>query len=429
MKEIKPKYINRLIMESVNSNASVIDRPALVGITRATTKLIYQDLVAVQPTSKPVAALYGVKYLNPNAELSFITGATYSGQIGTEDRVSMVDIDMTNKDTLTKGGYFKFNDVVFKVLVDTPFAGTTETEIFDVITEANAVSAIRMVPDAAETSKFESRDTEIADAGFVVRKWQCDVKSRKFKTELTVELAQDMESQGFNAPDMIEDLLATQMAEEINKDVLQSLITVSSRFKVNGVSPKGVLDLSSVGSAVEQGRDLYRYVCEMNAKIQRETSYSATYTVASSRVAAVLAASGWLEVKEDQPENAYGVLKNGLVLYCDNNSPVEYVVVGVKADFGENEMIGSLFYSPYTEGIKDTADPVDHMGAYKVINDPDSLQPRVALLMRYALSVNPYTMGLSDDKAKIIDSTNLDNFAGQSKMSVLLGVKLPKLEN
>jgi hypothetical protein len=44
---------------------------------------------------------------------------------------------------------------------------------------------------------------------------------------------------------MLEDILATQMAEEVNKDVLQSLVTVSSRFKVNGVSDKGVLDLST----------------------------------------------------------------------------------------------------------------------------------------------------------------------------------------
>lgn len=419
--------IRDLLNESTTTQSSSIGRPNLVAITRATTKLIYQDLVATQFTNQPEAALYGIKYLNPNDELSFVTGATYSGEIGVSERSTMPTITMVNLGSFNKGDYFKYEDVVFKCLIDDPFAGTAETTVFEVISEANAASAIRLVPDAANVQKFETGDVEIADAGFIINKWIARVKSRKFKTSLTVELAQDLESNGFNAPNMLEDVLATQMAEEINKDILQSLITVSSRFKVAGVSPKGVLDLSQQGSSVEQGRELYRYVCEMNAYIQRLTSYSATYVVASSRVAGVLAASGWLEIKDDQPENCYGVLKNGLVVYCDNNSPLEYVVVGVKASFGDEELVGSLFYAPYSEGIDPYSDPTDHVGAYKVINDPNDLQPKLMLLTRYALCVNPYTTGMNDQDARIVDSTNLDNFAGQSKMSVLLGVKLPKL--
>lgn len=420
--------IDNLLHESTLTNSNSVGRPSLVALTRATTKLIYQDLVATQHTKMPVAALYGVKYLNPNKELSFITGATYSGEIGKTERASIPEITMASVPTFVKGDFFKYNDVVFKCLVDDPFAGTTETDVFDVITEGNASSTIRMVPDAAETSKFESGDVDIADAGFIINKWQANVKSRKFSTDITVELAQDMEANGFDTPNMLEDILATQMAEEINKDVLQSLVTVSSRFKVAGVSPKGVLDLSTAKSAVEQGRDLYRYVCEMNAYIQRMTSYSATYAVGSSRVVAALAASGWLEIQDDMPENAYGVLKNGLVVYCDNNSPVEYIIAGVKANYGDSEMVGSLFYAPYSEGIDEYSDVTDHIGAYKIINDPESLQPKLMLLMRYALCVNPYTMGISDQKARVIDASNMDEFAGRSQMSVLLGVKLPKLE-
>ena len=420
--------ISNLLSESNTTISNAQGRPALLALTRATTKLIYQDLVATQYTNQPTAALYGVKYLNPNKELSFVTGATYSGQYGSKDREALEEITTANKDSFTKGKLFLFQDVVFKSLSDTPFAGTTETEIFDIISEANAASTIRMAPEAADTSKFETKDGDISAAGFVVNKWQAPVKSRKFKTELTVELAQDMEAAGFDAPTMLEDILATQMAEEVNKDVLQSLVTVSSRFKVNGVSEKGVLDLSTLGSSVDQARNLYRFICEMNASIQRATSYSATYVVASSRVAGLLASAGWLQQKDSQPESCYGILNNGLVVYCDNNSPVEYVIVGVKDSYGPEEMIGSLFYAPYAEGLSKDADPTDHVGAYKVINDPDSLQPKLALLIRYALCVNPYTMGLNDEQARVIDASDIDNFAGRSQMSVLLGVKLPKLE-
>lgn len=427
------KLVDKLLTESVMSEATTStdienDRPALLALTRATTQLIYQDLVATQYTSRPTAALYGIKYLNPNKELTFVTGATYGGQYGTEDRKTIPDLDLALAPTLVKDDLFKYQNVVFKVLTDTPFAGSTETDLFDLVSEGIAASSIRMAPEAATTSKFEEPNSSIAEAGFQVNKWQADVKSRKFKTEITVELAQDMEAAGFNAPEMLEDILATQMAEEINKDVIQSLVTVSSRYKVKGVSDKGILDLSAISSSVEQARTLYRFICEMNASIQRGTSYSATYVLASSRSAALLASSGWLQKNVDGiPDAAYGVLNNGLVVYCDNNSPAEYVVVGVKAEYGENEMIGSLFYAPYAEGLSKESDPTDHIGTYKIINDPDSLQPKLMLLVRYALCVNPYTMAIGDDEARVIDSTDIGLFAGRSQMSVLLGVKLPKL--
>ncbi|WJJ54825.1 capsid vertex protein [Acinetobacter phage AB1I1M-1] len=420
------KYIDKIIRESTTSQDNVDSRPALLALTRATTNLVYHDLVATQYTDQPIAALYGVKYLNPNKELTFVTGATYSGAIGTEDRKMMPEL--TGATPMAKGTLFKYTDVVFKALVDNPFAGTTETDVFDILSEAVAANNVRMVPEAADTIKFEGVESDIAEASFEINKWQAPVKSRKFKAELTVELAQDMEASGFDAPETIEDLLATQMAEEINKDILQSLVTVSSRFKVKGVSDKGVLDLSDPNTpSTTQGRELYRFICEMNAQIQRQTSYSATYVVASSRVAALLTASGWLKKEDGQPEASAGVLNNGLVLYCDNNSPVEYVVVGVKAEYGDNEMVGSLFYAPYAEGFNKEADPTDHIGMYKVINDSNSLQPRVALLVRYALCVNPYTVGLNDQEARVVDASDMDQFAGQSKMSVLLGLKLPKL--
>ena len=420
--------INELLRESTTTSSNLIGRPNLVALTRATTKLIYTDLVATQRTTQPVAALYGIKYLNPNGDLTFITGATYAGQIGVKERESIEELTMANKDSFNKDDMFKFQNVVFKVLADTPFAGTTESDEFGIVSEAVAANNIRMMSEAAVTEKFEGPNSDaITEASFKIDKWQTQVKSRKLKTDLTVELAQDLESNGFDAPSLVDDLLATEMAEDINKDILQSLVTVSARFKVTGVSDKGVLDLTKQDSAPEQGRTLYRFICEMNSAVQRNTSYSGTYAVASTRCAAVLAASGWLTQKNDGsiPENAYGILNNGLPLYCDTNSPIDYVIVGVKADFGGKETVGSLFYAPYTEGV-DLEDP-EHVGAFKVIVDPASLQPSVALLVRYALSVNPYTVGLGEEEARVIDAADMDKMAGRSQMSVLLGVKLPKL--
>lgn len=422
--------VHTLLRESTTTSSSMIGRPNLVALTRATTKLIYSDIVAEQRTKQPLAALYGVKYLTPDNELSFITGATYGGEIGSKEREGMLEFTAAGAAGITKGTLFKYNNVVYKAIEDTPFQGITGDES-EMLMEAIITLTIRTVPDAASVTKYETTDgTDISEAKFEINKWNAAVKSRKLKSSLTIELAQDLEANGFDTPNFVEDLLATEMADEVNKDILQSLVTVSKRYKVAGVCDNGIIDLK-YDNAPEASRKLYELVCEMVSHIQRTTSYTATYVVASTRVGALLAGSGWLKHKPEDDKylspNAYGFLVNGLPVYVDTNTPVDYVTVGVKEDFGGKEMVGSLFYAPYTEGL-DMDDP-EHVGTFKVVVDPESLQPSIALMMRYALCANPYTVAKDEKEARIIDASDMDKMAGQSDMSVLLGVKLPKLLN
>ncbi|BAQ22844.1 head vertex protein [Edwardsiella phage PEi20] len=420
--------IHNMLRESTTTSSSMIGRPNLVALTRATTKLIYGDIVAQQRTTQPIAALYGIKYLTPDNELSFVTGATYGGAIGSKEREGMTEFTTAGAAGITKGTLFKYQNVVYKAMEDTPFDGITGDES-EMLMEAIILLTIRTVPDAAPVTKYETGDgSNVSESKFLINKWNASVKSRKLKSSLTIELAQDMEANGLDTPNFIEDLLATEMADEVNKDILQSLVTVSKRYKVTGVCDKGIIDLT-YDRAPEASRKLYELVCEMVSHIQRTTSYTATFVVASTRVGALLAGSGWLKHKPEDDKylspNAYGFLVNGLPVYVDTNTPADYVTVGVKEDFGEKEMVGSLFYAPYTEGL-DLDDP-EHVGTFKVIVDPDSLQPSVALMVRYALCANPYTVAKDDKEARIIDASDMDKMAGQSDMSVLLGVKLPKL--
>lgn len=419
--------IDRLIQESTLTASNQVGRPDLLSYTKATNKRIFKALVAEQRTRQPVAALYGIRVLNPEDNMTYVGGATFGGLMGPESRATTPEF--AGQAPYNKGDLFKHESVIFKALEDNPFAGSTETEHGELISEAIAAGTIRMVSDAAPTAQFEAGHPEIAEAGFRIDKWQSTVKSRKLKTSVTVELAQDLEANGFDAPNFLDDMLGIQMAEEVNKDVLQSLVTVSNRFKVHGVSSKGVLDLtdSQYDNAQDRARTLYYYMCEMNSAVQRNTSFAGTYAVASSRCAAILAASGWVEKRDDGDELAYGYLKNGLPLYADMNTPAEYVIVGVNADMGEGQTVASLYYAPYTEGM-DVEDDVDQMGEFKVVVDPESLQPTIALLARYALSANPYTVAKDDKEARIIDGSDMDKMAGQSMLSSYLGVKLPPLE-
>lgn len=420
-------HINRLLKQSVSaSGPRVLDestttadssngRPDLLALTRATTDLIFTDLVAVQKTTQPEATLYGVKYIDPLKQMPFTAAATYGGEIGLKERNEIPEFE--NKD-FAPGDLFQYESVVYKVIKENPFTGTTETESMDIIGEAIINNSVRFMSDAAPTSHFEDRNVTVSEVGLRLDRWRVPVRTRKLKTSLTVELAQDLEANQFNAPETFDDLLATMMATEVNKDIIQKLITVSSRFRVNGTTDKGILDLTQADKAPEQGRMLYRYICEMNSHIQRTTTYTGSYVLASSRVSALLTASGWVKEDEDNDLSS-GKLNNGLPLYTDAVSPVDYVIVGVKEDYGDLEHVGSLFYAPYVEE--------DGAGAYKIVVDPYSLQPVLALMIRYGLSVNPYTSNVTDEESRLIRGDDFDSLAGKSLMSVLLGVKLPKL--
>lgn len=403
--------IYQLIKESSMSSSNSLGRPDLVALTRAATNLIYTDIVAIQPTTQPIAAIFGVKYTNPNDEMTFKSAATYGGQVSSREGIPEAE----NK-AYKSGDLFKLNDVVYEVVSSTPFDATEFTELQDIVTEAVINGTIRFKSDAAAVEKYETDDS-ISEIDFSIDKWQVPVRSRKLKTKYTLELIQDMNSSQLDGSEVVYDMLSTVIAGEINKDIIQKLITVSKRYKVQGVSDKGILDVSG-DEAQDAGRKIYRYIAEMNGSIMRNSSFKGTYVLASTRVIAILDASGLLKENEDN-DRSVGKLSNGLEVFADTTTPMDYFIVGVKAEFGELEHVGSLFYAPYVD--------LDDAGAFKVVIDPDSLQPEVAVLLRYALSVNPFTTVLGDKSSGVIQGDDWNNLVGVSDMSMLLGVKLPAL--
>lgn len=390
-------------------------RPELVSLTRAVNNLIYHELVAVQETDLPVATLFGVKYRNPNGDMTFSSAATYSGRIS--GRTDIDDVDMAK--AYVKGDLFKHDttDVVYEVVAPvtlTPLDADKDTAIMKAVFQ----SKIRLVSEAADTSKYETSD-DIASTSFQMDRWNIPVRSRKFKTEMTVELMQDLEANQFEADGVIEDILGTVASEEVNKDIIQTLITVSKRYNVTGTITDGIFDATALYAkdAPALGRTLYQFACEMGQEMNRTTSFDATYVLCSARVTGLLGASGWLHETDEEHPLAAGRLNNGYYVYTDTNSPFDYIMTGCKYDLGDMDHVGSLFFAPYTEA--------DEAGSIKVSVDPASLQPKVAILMRYGLSVNPYTA--ENDSDRLIKGDDWTNLAGKSKMSQIVGIKLPKL--
>lgn len=404
---------NELLRESTSSVANQTARPQLLSLTRAVNNLIFSDLVAIQPTEQPVSALFGLRYINRDGQMTYRTASTYGGAAG--DRANIEEFQKDKE--YQEEEFFVHNDVVY-VTMKTGTVGEGTTTEDEAIFKGIMQNQIRFYSDCASVDYFEDRNTEVSSTAFNFDKWQVNVGSRKLKTDFTMELMQDLEANQINSENSVLDLLSTVASEEINKDIMQKLITVSTRYKVKGITDGGVLSLVNVQEAPAQARELYRYACEMSNHMLRTSSFSGTYVLASSRVVGLLQASGWME----ETDNALseGRLRCGLEVYADTVTPFDYMLVGCKHMVGDMESVGSLFYAPYTEA--------DGAGAYKSVIDPNSFQHKVAIMNRYALSVNPYTTSIDQTSGEVVKGDEWGKLAGRSEMSYMLGIELPPLE-
>lgn len=59
------------------------------------------------------------------------------------------------------------------------------------------------------------------------------------------------------------------------------------------------------------------------------------------------------------------------MFYCDINSLLDYVIVGVVENIGEKEIVGLIFYVLYIEGFD--LDDFEYVGVFKVVVDLESL--------------------------------------------------------
>lgn len=406
--------INKLIRESTTSGNVAQGRPALVALTKAVNDLIYKDLVAVQESSQPTATIFGVRYLNNAGEMSFSSPSDFGG-VRHDNAKTLSDTEKT----FVKGEVFKYNKVVYEALVDIDFDTVDGAALPQKVFTSLVQSKIRIVSEGSTVS-YNEYNEEIAEATLKIDRWQTEAKTRKLKTEATLELIQDLATNGFSDK-VIEDLIATEISEEINKDIIKTLQTVSKRH-VSSLAPHSILNMSAAAEDPAPGRTLYRMICEMASDILNDTSFKATYVLCSPKVSALLASSGWMSKRAGDTSMTVGELKNGMSVYVDITTQIDYVLVGMKHQSvpGESvntrtiDRVGSLFYSPYVND--DTA------GAFKVINSADDFQPRYMLMTRYGLSVNPYTLAENAVAGDVYKGDDWSNLAGRSLNSRFAGI-------
>ncbi|PME61920.1 hypothetical protein BCV33_21240 [Vibrio lentus] len=379
--------IKQLLNES-NTSANIENgRPTLVGLTRKINDKIFTDICGIQPTSQPRATVYGVRYEMVSQDGSETRETQGSHRTGT-GKHPFKDHGLAGGSTgMVSGDHFAEFDYVFGVVKDGDYDGKTEVELLALVLTGD----LRLVTDADED---DSR-AEVQSSSFIMDRWQSDIKSRRVKSPTTWELLTDMQNNGLDGSSAVEDLLATSISDEINSDIIMKTITVAKKSLA--------IDLSS-SELYQQGRSLIARALELGADIHQNTTFPASFVLASPKVASAIRASG-------QVGNDNLIDGTNLKLVTDSKAIGEYLLVGSNHKFDGLDSVAPIHYSPYVES--------DSAGTYLIATDSNNLQPVPALISRYAITSSPDFSGVDG-----VQGDDWEKLANKSPLATLITVNL-----
>ena len=411
------KTYQKLLAESMTSGNNVDGRPTILAITRKTNKRLYKVLVAEQPTTQPIATVFGMKY-------SFETGneskdvlsdrSTGSGQYAYGDTTLPI---LVTDAVMMKGQRFRYSDFDFEVLRDgVSISGLPNVfEIIKTLEFAVLNGHIRIINDALGNDA-SSQNQYIQQTKFTMERWKSEVRARKVRTLPTQELLQDMEGMGMDGEAAIEDLLATTLAADINSDIISKLVTIAGRYTGLGAK-NGYFDVTLTSNALNGqlyvlGNALVGIIAQMSAIVAAQSTFKPNWVLCSAAAAAVLESSELVAFDYDDDDIKYSYIKStGMRIVVDSKSFGEYIMVGYTGKSEDTlDTISPLYYSPYVQN-----DGGGTFTAMEVV-DQESLQPAFGMMSRYALCAAP-----NDDSGKIgpINGEDWVELSGRSQLCMI----------
>lgn len=426
--------LNKLNEESLSlersPNEPVLNTNAYtIALYNTITNLIFNDIVNVGTTRTKVANIFCWESLDADGNVIQNTPATYSGKFGTLERGILKDSGMiypTKKD-YKAGEYFLFEEVVYQAIIDNPFASATGDDAEGVMI-AIFDNAIRYVSEASNREGAVPPETSVR-----LRSWRGNVGSRRTTLEITSEASQDLgRVLNEDTEDKVIETIATVIAEDINKDVIHTLMNVSKRYKVvEGLTEKNYVDLSkSKEKQFVIGRELYAIVEDMIAQVTLETKHTPNYVITSPRIAGLINSSNMSNAVDKSSTSMKDkfILNDGTSMRVDVSAKFDYIIVGVNS-----LNASSLYLSNFVQDVKiiDDAKKVSSMelGTYTIVRalDTKTMSDRYLCLSRYALIAPPYNFSDTDDKdAGLLFGDRWEELAGKSPLSRFVGVKLPE---
>jgi hypothetical protein len=226
----------------------------------------------------------------------------------------------------------------------------------------------------------ESRSSEV---GLTVENKEIKARTRKLKARWTVEAQQDLAAMhNIDLEEEMMDLMAYEIAAEIDREIVARIVSAA---KAGGTLTwdYGVTGSNTGATAdgrweQEKFRTLFTVILTAAEEIARATRRGAgNFVIVSPRVAVALQSLPEFDtspVKADINSLAVGISTigtlNGMKVYRDTHSWVDYAVVGYK---GQKENDSGIVYCPYI--------PV----MFAKATGEESFSPRAGVMTRYGI--------------------------------------------
>ena len=352
--ENQEKFLNEAA--PTNSTGAAIDNwdPILISLVRRSMpQMIAYDVAGVQPMTGPTGLIFAMKSRYTNQ-----TGAEAFGAAGTGADESDTDFSGTGTHVATDG-------------TNNPFGGTWTT---------GAGMSTASAEDLGAGGTF-------GEMAFSIDKTSVTAKSRALKAEYSTELAQDLKAvHGLDAETELANILSTEILQEINREVIRTILTVAKPGAQSNVTTTGTFDLDTDSNgrwSVEKFKGLMFQIERDRNEVGHQTRRGkANFMICSADVASALSMAGMLEtghaINVDDTMSTLAGTMNGMKVFVDpyySLASGQFYCLGYK---GSSPYDAGLFYCPYV--------PLQMVRAM----GENTFQPKIGFKTRYGMVKNPF---------------------------------------
>ena len=352
--ENQEKFLNEAA--PTNSTGAAIDNwdPILISLVRRSMpQMIAYDVAGVQPMTGPTGLIFAMKSRYTNQ-----TGAEAFGAAGTGADESDTDFSGVGTHVETDG-------------TNNPFGGTWTT---------GAGMSTASAEDLGAGGTF-------GEMAFSIDKTSVTAKSRALKAEYSTELAQDLKAvHGLDAETELANILSTEILQEINREVIRTILTVALPGAQSNVTTTGTFDLDTDSNgrwSVEKFKGLMFQIERDRNEVGHQTRRGkANFMICSADVASALSMAGMLEtghaINVDDTMSTLAGTMNGMKVFVDpyySLASGQFYCLGYK---GSSPYDAGLFYCPYV--------PLQMVRAM----GENTFQPKIGFKTRYGMVKNPF---------------------------------------
>ncbi|MCW0507045.1 hypothetical protein [Aeromonas piscicola] len=335
------KYLDKLVKESIDVETG---RDELVAISAKVSAKIYKKLVCEQPTTQPIATVFGIKQKVAGKDpfvvhmQEHITGAFDLSSASPEANLSFMPGEKIKDES----------GIVVEALVPFNSENADMSSVWSLLLSGK----VRVLNDVPEQAVIQESNIEIS-------RWRTKVGSRLIRFDASMEMLQDLESQFEDSQDVVYNVIGNVVSEQVNSEIILKLISLAKKEKD--------LSLINYETSYYRGRELIIKAAELVADIKKNNA-TPTFVLCTPKVEAQLKASGQVT----------GNIIDGLELeiVVDVKTPADYLLVGCASD--ERLTPCSLYYSPLVEEEQD----ITMLFTREMLN----FQPSYGANIRYALS-------------------------------------------